>query len=75
VFDPGGVTRLAVIGLGHRATAMIASMQTGDPGVSVRAVADPATESARRLPRPWRGRKQHFVKEMSHYVAIGNDYV
>jgi predicted dehydrogenase len=42
------MTRLAVIGLGHRATAMIASMQTVDPGVSVRAVADPDTESARR---------------------------
>ena len=48
MFDPGGVTRLAVIGLGHRATAMIASMQTVDPGVSVRAVADPDTESVRR---------------------------
>jgi len=42
------VTRLAVIGLGHRAAAMIASMHTVDPGVSVRAVADPDTESARR---------------------------
>jgi predicted dehydrogenase len=48
VFDPGGVTRLAVIGLGHRATAMIVSMQTVDPGVSILAVADPDTESARR---------------------------
>jgi predicted dehydrogenase len=48
VFDPGDVMRLAVIGLGHRATAMIASMQAVDPGVSVRAVADPDTESARQ---------------------------
>jgi predicted dehydrogenase len=48
VSDPPGVTRLAVIGLGHRAAAMIASMQSVDPGVSVRAVADPDTESARR---------------------------
>jgi predicted dehydrogenase len=48
VSDPAGVTRLAVIGLGHRATAMIASMQAVDPGVSVRAVADPDTENARR---------------------------
>jgi predicted dehydrogenase len=48
VFDPTGVTRLAVIGLGHRAAAMIASMQTVDPGVSILAVADPDTESARR---------------------------
>ncbi len=46
--DPPGVTRLAVIGLGHRAAAMIASMQTVDPGVSVRAVADPDTEGAGR---------------------------
>ena len=37
-----------MIGLGHRAAAMIASMQTVDPKVSVRAVADPDTESARR---------------------------
>ncbi|HET9964080.1 MAG TPA: hypothetical protein VFQ10_01685 [Rubrobacter sp.] len=44
------MTRLAVIGLGYRATAMIASMQAVDTGVSVRAVADPATESARRRP-------------------------
>jgi hypothetical protein len=29
---------------------MIASMQAVDTGVSVRAVADPATESARRRP-------------------------
>jgi predicted dehydrogenase len=36
-----------VIGLGHRAAAMIASMHTVDPGVSVLAVADPDTESAR----------------------------
>jgi len=42
------VTRLAVIGLGHRAAAMIASMQSVDPKVSVRAVADPDTESARQ---------------------------
>jgi predicted dehydrogenase len=42
------VTRLAVIGLGHRAAAMIASMQAADPGVSVRAVADPDTEGAGR---------------------------
>jgi predicted dehydrogenase len=42
------VTRLAVIGLGHRAAAMIASMQAVDPGVSVSAVADPDTKSARR---------------------------
>jgi predicted dehydrogenase len=42
------MTRLAVIGLGHRAAAMIASMQTVDPGVSIRAVADPDTESARQ---------------------------
>jgi predicted dehydrogenase len=48
VSDPPGVTRLAVIGLGHRAAAMIASMQTVDPKVSVRAVADPDTESARQ---------------------------
>nr|MBA3703380.1 Gfo/Idh/MocA family oxidoreductase [Rubrobacteraceae bacterium] len=48
MFHSRGVTRLAVIGLGHRATAMIASMQTADPGVSIRAVADPDTESARR---------------------------
>jgi predicted dehydrogenase len=48
VSDPPGVTRLAVIGLGHRAAAMIASMQTVDPGVSVRAVADPDIESARQ---------------------------
>ncbi|MBA3637496.1 MAG: Gfo/Idh/MocA family oxidoreductase, partial [Rubrobacteraceae bacterium] len=47
-FDPGGVVRLAVIGLGHRATAMIASMQAVDPGVSIRAVADPDTEGTRR---------------------------
>jgi predicted dehydrogenase len=40
--------RLAVIGLGHRASVMIASMQAVDPCVSVRAVADPDTESARR---------------------------
>ena len=37
-----------MIGLGHRAAAMIASMQTADPGVSIRAVADPDTEGARR---------------------------
>ena len=37
-----------MIGLGHRATAMIASMQSVDPGVSIRAVADPDTESARQ---------------------------
>src|SRR5215213_4259661 len=42
------MTRLAVIGLGHRAAAMIASMQSVDPKVSVRAVADPDTESARQ---------------------------
>src|SRR5215210_4127566 len=42
------MTRLAVIGLGHRAAAMITSMQSVDPGVSVRAVADPDTEGARR---------------------------
>ena len=48
MFHSRGVTRLAVIGLGHRAAAMIASMQSVDPGVSVRAVADPDTESARR---------------------------
>jgi predicted dehydrogenase len=42
------MTRLAMIGLGHRATAMISSMQAVDPGVSVRAVADPDTENARR---------------------------
>jgi len=42
------MTRLAVIGLGHRAAAMIASMQSVDPGVSILAVADPDTESARR---------------------------
>jgi predicted dehydrogenase len=42
------MTRFAVIGLGHRAAAMIASMQTVDPGVSIRAVADPDTESARQ---------------------------
>jgi predicted dehydrogenase len=48
VSDPSGVTRLAVIGFGHRAAAMIASMQTVDPGVSIRAVADPDGESARR---------------------------
>ena len=46
--DPAGVTRLAVIGLGHRAAAMVASMQSIDPGVSVRAVADPDSEGARR---------------------------
>ena len=46
--DPPGVTRLAVIGLGHRAAAMIASMQTVDPGVRIRAVADPDIESARQ---------------------------
>ena len=46
--DPAPVTKLAVIGLGHRATAMITSMEAIDPGVSVRAVADPDTESARR---------------------------
>ena len=46
--DPPGVMRLAVIGLGHRATAMIASMEAIDPGVSVRAVADPDTEGARQ---------------------------
>jgi predicted dehydrogenase len=46
--DPAGVTRLAVIGLGHRAAAMISSMRSVDPGVSVRAVADPDTESARQ---------------------------
>src|SRR5215218_417827 len=40
--------RLAVIGLGHRAAAMIASMQSVDPKVSVRAVADPDMGSARR---------------------------
>ena len=37
-----------MIGLGHRAAAMIASMQSVDPKVSVRAVADPDTESARQ---------------------------
>ena len=37
-----------MIGLGHRAAAMIASMQAADPGVSVRAVADPDTEGAGR---------------------------
>jgi hypothetical protein len=42
------MTRLAVIGLGHRAAAMIGSMQAVDPGVSIRAVADPDTENARR---------------------------
>ena len=42
------MTRLAVIGLGHRAAAMIASMQSVDPGVSILAVADPDTKSARR---------------------------
>jgi predicted dehydrogenase len=40
--------RLAVIGLRHRASVMIASMQAVDPCLSVRAVADPDTESARR---------------------------
>ena len=35
-----------MIRLGHRAAAMIASMQTVDPGVSI--LADPDTESARR---------------------------
>ena len=44
--DPPGVTRLAVIGLGHRAAAMIASMQTVDPGVRIRAIADPDMGSA-----------------------------
>ncbi|CAN5776822.1 Gfo/Idh/MocA family oxidoreductase [soil metagenome] len=48
MFHSRGMTRLAVIGLGHRATAMIASMQAVDPGVSILAVADPDTESARR---------------------------
>jgi predicted dehydrogenase len=39
-----------VIGLGHRATVMIGSIQAVDPGVTVTAVADPDTESARRRP-------------------------
>jgi predicted dehydrogenase len=42
------VTRLAVIGLGHRATAMVRSMRLIDPGVSIGAVADPDEESVRR---------------------------
>jgi predicted dehydrogenase len=46
VSDPAGVTRLAVIGLGHRAASMVASMQSVDPGVSIRAVADPDAEGA-----------------------------
>jgi predicted dehydrogenase len=48
VSDPPGVTKLAVIGLGHRAAAMIASMQIVDPGVRIWAVADPDMGSARR---------------------------
>jgi predicted dehydrogenase len=46
VSDPPGVTKLAVIGLGHRAAAMIASMQIVDPGVRIWAVADPDMGSA-----------------------------
>jgi predicted dehydrogenase len=42
------VTRLAVIGLGHRATAMVRSMQSVDPEVSVGAVADPEEEGVLR---------------------------
>ena len=42
------MTRLAVIGLGHRATAMVRAMQAVDPGVNVGAVADPDREGARR---------------------------
>jgi predicted dehydrogenase len=42
------VIRLAVIGLGHRATAMVRAMQSIDPGVSVGAVADPDVEAVRR---------------------------
>jgi predicted dehydrogenase len=37
-----------VIGLGHRATAMVRAMQAADPGVTVGAVADPDEESVRR---------------------------
>jgi predicted dehydrogenase len=37
-----------VIGLGHRAAAMVTAMQSVDPGVSLRAIADPDAEGARR---------------------------
>jgi predicted dehydrogenase len=42
------VTRLAVIGLGHRAAGMVYSMQAVDPGVKIGAVADPDEEGVRR---------------------------
>jgi predicted dehydrogenase len=42
------VTRLAVIGLGHRAAGMVDAMQAVDPGVRIGAVADPDEEGARR---------------------------
>ena len=63
------MTRLAVIGLGHRAAGMVSAMQAVDPGVRVGAVADPDEEGARRRLGPDDARVYHSADAMLEDAA------